>query len=135
MKYISDVLAKTADMANHSIEDVVAATTEGGDMFKKVNQSIENFNASLVALAKNNMLLAKYESLSLNTLEESEVERDSIFSSKYSLMLCPSSTTSFNEMLSFLIDEENASIYSFISSLTSLYDFGKSFSIYSLFTA
>lgn len=59
MKYISDVLAKTADMANHSIEDVVAATTEGGDMFKKVNQSIENFNASLVALAKNNITGSK----------------------------------------------------------------------------
>lgn len=55
MKYISDVLAKTSDMASHSIEDVVTATAEGGDMFKNVNQSIENFNAALVALAKNDI--------------------------------------------------------------------------------
>ncbi len=59
MKYISDVLAKTADMADHSVQDVVDAATEGGDMFKKVNQSVENFNAALVALAKNNITGSK----------------------------------------------------------------------------
>ena len=59
MKYISDILAKTADMANHTVQDVVDAATEGGDMFKKVNQSVENFNAALVALAKNNITGSK----------------------------------------------------------------------------
>ena len=51
MQYISDILAQTADMANHSVQDVVGAASTGGSMFKTANQSIENFGALTAVLA------------------------------------------------------------------------------------
>ena len=49
MQYISDILAQTADMANH--QDVVGAASTGGSMFTTANQSIENFGALTAVLA------------------------------------------------------------------------------------
>ena len=51
MQYISDILAQTADMANHSVQDVVGAASTGGSMFTTANQSIENFGALTAVLA------------------------------------------------------------------------------------
>ena len=51
MKYISDIMAYTANSANMSLTDVSEAIKIGGIGFTKANQSIEDMSASITALA------------------------------------------------------------------------------------
>jgi TP901 family phage tail tape measure protein len=54
-EYVSDILAKASSMANMDIGLMFEAASQGGAQFTKANQSIEDFGATIDALASVNI--------------------------------------------------------------------------------
>jgi TP901 family phage tail tape measure protein len=54
-QYVSDIMVKTASLANMDISMMYQAIGAGGGEFKKANQRIEDFGAAVAVLAANNI--------------------------------------------------------------------------------